>query len=156
MLLVGQQPLPDGVGHRRYLDRCPLASPDLVHAVSPTYHHVGNIQRAKDLDAGSSSFLGRQVVIAHQQYDRDTGIGQALDAPGKLAAVGRVGVAGLVGVAGKEDQVHLVLQRILDDLAQPPQKVHDPAIEPRNGIEPAIIFHAYVQIGQMQDSDTFH
>ena len=67
-----------------------------------------------------------------------------------------VGVTGLVSIARKEDQVHLVLQGIVHYLTETPQKVHDTVVEPRSRVQMAIVFHADVQVGQMQQANVIH
>ena len=147
VLAVGQQALADRVGDGCHLDRSSAARRKMVEVVAVGYRHVGHVQGTKDLDAGGASFLGRQVVVAHQQYDRDSSVGKALDPPGELAAVGGVGIPGLVGVASKEDQVYLVLQRIIHHLAEAPQEVHDPAVESGGWVKAAIVLYADVEVG---------
>jgi hypothetical protein len=119
----------------------------MVEVVAVGYCHVGHVQRSKDLDAGGASLLSWKVVVAHEQYHWDSSVGEALDPPGELAAVGGVGIPSLVGVASKEDQVYLVLQRMIHDLAEAPQEVHDPAVESSGWVKAAIVLHADVEVG---------
>ena len=65
-------------------------------------------------------------------------------------------MSGLVGIAGRKNQLDFALQRIVHHLAQAPQKTRRPAIEPRGRVQVAILVHASVQIGQMQNWNALH
>jgi hypothetical protein len=95
-------------------------------------------------------------MVAYEKDDRDTCIGQAFDTAGKLASVGRIGIAILVGVSREKHQVDLVLEGIVYDIGQPPQEIHDAAVQSSGGIDPTIVLHADVNVGQVQDTDLFH
>ena len=70
--------------------------------------------------------------------------------------MGGVGVAGLEGISGKDHQVYLVLQAIVDQIIKAVQKVEHPPIDARGRVEPAIVFHADVQVGKVEKADFAH
>ena len=96
-----------------------------------------------------------QVVIAHEQHRGHARIRQPLDAAGKLALIGGAGVARLECVAGKDDQVNLVRQAVFDHLVKAAKKVDHAPVDAGGGINPAIVFHADVKVGQVQHADGF-
>jgi hypothetical protein len=107
-LLVGQEPLAHRKGDHPHLDG---AAPgrDAQQGLLPAHVDVGDGQSVEDVHRGRPLGHRRQVVVAHQEKDRNPGIGQLLHPSGEGPLVGGIGVAGLVGVAGEDDQVGGIL-----------------------------------------------
>src|SRR5262249_13877640 len=59
-------------------------------------------------------------------------------------------VAVLVDVPGKDRQMHTMGEGVIDGVMHRAREVQQTAIQPRGGIQPAIIFHAKMHIRQMQ------
>ncbi len=101
--------------------------------------------------------LGRvQVVVAHQQDHGNARVGHALDAPCELALEGRVRLAHLVRVAREHEDVDLLVDRIVDHVGQPAQKVHGAAVHPRVRVDPAVVLHADMQVRGVEELDGLH
>ena len=126
-LLLAQQGGAQRVRRGRDLERLPAAAGDLEHLFAVADEHVGHTQRAEDVDAGGALGDRGQVMVAHQHDHRDAGVGDLLDAPRELALVRGVGVARLVRVTGEDEDIHALLDRVVADVAQPAQEVHDAA-----------------------------
>ena len=152
ILFLRQQALAHGIGHASHLHRAALGL-DAVHFVAPADGDVGHGQRAKDVQAGGFLFHRGQVVVAHEQHRGHARVGEALDAAGELALIRGAGVARLEGVARKEHQVNVVRQAVLDHLVKAAQKVEHAPVDAGGRVEPAIVFHADVEIGQVEKAD---
>ena len=155
-LLFAQQGGAQRIGRRRDLERLPAAAGDLDHLFPVADVHVGHIQRAEDVDAGGALGDRGQVVVAHQHDHRDAGVRDLLDAPRELALVRGVRVARLVRVAGEDEDVHALLDRVVADVAQPAQEVHDARVDPGRGVDPPVVFHADVDVGGVEEFDRLH
>ena len=75
---------------------------------------------------------------------------------GELALVRGVRVARLVRVTGEDEDVHALLDRVVADVAQPAQEVHDARVDPRRGVDPPVVFHADVDVGGVEEFDRLH
>ena len=75
---------------------------------------------------------------------------------GELALVRGVRVARLVRVAGEDEDVHALLDRVVADVAQPAQEVHDARVDPGRGVDPPVVFHADVNVGGVEEFDGLH
>ena len=155
-LLFAQQRGAQRIRRRRDLERLPAAAGDLDHLLPVAHEHVGHTQRAEDVDAGGALGDRGQVVVAHQQDHRDAGVRDLLDAPRKLALVRGIRVARLVRVAGEDEDVHALLDRVVTDVAQPAQEVHDARVDPGRGVNPPVVFHADVDVGGVEEFDRLH
>ena len=60
---------------------------------------------------------------------------------------GRIGPLVFISVSGKDAHIHVTLQGLINDLTKAAQKIYDPVVQPRFWIEPAVIFHANMDIG---------
>jgi hypothetical protein len=110
-------------------------------------------QGLEDLDRVRAPSSRRNVVVAGQDDDRQAGAADAVDALGELALVGRVWDAAFVNIAGDQDDVHALGQAIIDRLVQPRQVVVQPGVQAGGRIDPAVVFRADVQVGQVEHSD---
>ena len=115
---------------------------------------VGHGERLVNLDARRLDFVGRQVVIA-DEHDQRREPRQVADAVGELALIGGVGAARLEGVAREDRQVNVVLAGEVDHLVHAAQKVADAAAQAGFGVGLAVVFHADVNVGEVQHADRF-
>jgi len=67
--------------------------------------------------------------------------------------VGRGRVARLIDVAGYDDQVDVVGKGTIDRLVEGVQEILQAAREPRRGVDPPVVFHPDVDVGEMQELD---
>ena len=144
------------IRRRRDLERLPAAAGDLDHLFPVADVDVGHVQRAEDVDAGGALGDRGQVVVAHQQDHRDAGVRDLLDASREFALVRGVRVARLVRVTGEDEDVHALLDRVVADVAQPAQEVHDARVDPGRGVDPPVVFHADVDVGGVKEFDRLH
>ena len=114
--------------------------------------HAGDCQCLEDVDGAGLDRHPGHVVITHQQQRRHL-IRQPLDALGKLALLRRIGLAILERVPGEDRQVGLMRQGVVDDFVQAFEKVADPARGAGDRIQSAVVLHADVQIGEVQQAD---
>ena len=156
LLLFAQQGGAQRIRRGRDLERLPAAADDLDDLLPVADVDVGHIQRAEDVDAGGALGDRGQVVVAHQHDHRDAGVRDLLDAPRKLALVRGVRVARLVRVTGEDEDVHALLDRVVADVAQPAQEVHDARVDPGCGVDPPVVFHADVNVGGVEEFDGLH
>ena len=121
------------------------------------------LETAADLDArhgqGRENFHGvgpaagvGQVVIAHQQKHRKAGRYQAADAAGKLPLMGLGRVAALIHISGQQNQIHFLGQGKLRYFVQGTEKIPQSGGKAGSRVEAAIVLHADMQVGKMQDT----
>ena len=72
--------------------------------------------------------------------------------PRELALVGRCRVAGLVDVAGEHDQVDRGRDGAVDRLIERVEKIVQALVQPRFGVDPPVVLHADVGIGEVRDA----
>ncbi|MOA47519.1 hypothetical protein D3C78_1701620 [compost metagenome] len=92
-------------------------------------------------------------MVAHQQHHLDVRRGEPLHPPGELALLGGAGVFGLVDVAGHQKDVGVLRQREVDHLVEAAQVVLEAVMEPRGGVPAAVVLHADVQVGRVNDAN---
>ena len=127
-----------------------------MQLLAVAHDHVGHIERAEDVNAGGALGDRRQVVVADEQDHRDARVRDPLDAPRELALVRRVRVARLVRIAREDEDVHALFDRVVADVAQPAQKVHDARVDSGRGVDPPVVFHADVDVGGVEEFDGLH
>jgi hypothetical protein len=120
---------------------------DHVQAGALSDCHAFQRQCIEDLDRVRAPGRRRDIVIADQDEDRQASPAQAQNAAGELALVGRVGCAILIHIAGDQYRVSTLGQPILDRFVQPVKVVDQPGVHAAGWVEPAVIFHANVQVG---------
>ncbi len=113
---------------------------------------VGHVERAEDVDARGFGRHARHVVVAHK-HEYWHAVGEALDAFGELALLRGIGVARFESVTGEDHEVGVVVKRVGDHLVEPIQKIADTAGDAGLRIDLAVIFHADVQVGEVQNAD---
>ena len=111
-------------------------------------------QRIVNLDARRLEHGRRQIVVA-DQHDQRRERQQVAHAPGKFALISRVGAARFEGIAREDRQVNVVFSGKLDHLVHAAQKIADAAAQAGFGVGFAVIFHADVDIGEMQHANRF-
>jgi hypothetical protein len=99
---------------------------------------------------GSAAGVG-QVMIASQDDDGYLGLDQTPYTAGKGALPGRIRVAVLINIAGKDGEMYLACQGIINGVLYRALKIEQAAIEPGSDVKAAIIFHPEVYIGEMED-----
>ena len=90
-------------------------------------------------------------MVAGHDADVDAGRRQALDTLRELALMRRRGVARLVDIAGEDDQIDLGFDRAIDGLVKRLEEVVQALIQTRFGIDPAVVLHADMRIGEVRD-----
>ena len=83
-------------------------------------------------------------MVAHEQKYRYVAGGQAVDAPGEFPLLGLAGLAGLVGVAAKEDEVHPVLQGVVNELVEGGKEVVEARGQPGGRVDAPVVLDAEV------------
>src|SRR5690606_11234392 len=127
---------------------------DIVDPVRAGHDHTLYLQRLEDLDRRGLLHHRGDVVVADEQHNRAL-LGQTLDAPRELAHVGGVRLAVLEGVPGEDGEIGVVLAGIINDLIHPEQEVHHTGADACGWVDLAVVLHADVNIGEVQQSDRF-
>ena len=108
-------------------------------------------QRIEDFGAGGASDSVGQVVVADEQEDGDTAAGKPVYPFGEFPLLGLAGFAAFIGVAGKQHQVDVVVQGVIDDLVEGRQNVVLAGGQACRRIDVAVAFNAEVEVGKMED-----
>ena len=95
----------------------------------------------------------RLVVIADQDDHRNISLGEAPNASRKSALPGGVGIAVLVDVAGENGQVDIVVEGVIDGCLHRAREVQQAAVQPAGGVEAAVVLHAKVDVGEVQQME---
>ena len=85
-------------------------------------------------------------MVAHQEEDLDSGIGEPSYALGKLPLLSLLGLPALEGVARKDHQIDAVGQGIFHQLVECGKEVTHAGGEAGCRVQPAIILDAYVEV----------
>ena len=90
-----------------------------------------------------------QIVIADQNHHRHLRLDQTPYTAGKFALPGGIGIAVFVDVAGENRQVNIVFQGIINGQVDRAGEIQQTTIQTSGSIQPAIVFHAEVDVSQM-------
>ena len=93
-------------------------------------------------------------MIADQQHGRRQ-LRKPADARRKFALVSLIGTTAAKGVASKYHQIDITVAGEFDHLVHTLQEIVDAAADTTIGIGLAVILHADVHIGKVQDADGF-
>src|SRR5262245_56937705 len=110
-------------------------------------------QGLKNLDRVRAAGSRRDVMVAGQDHDRQTSLANALDAFGELSLVRRVRSAAFIHIAGDQYDIGAGVQAHVDRLVQPLQVIDQARVQASRWVDPAMVFHADVQVGQVQQFD---
>ena len=91
-------------------------------------------------------------MIAYQQQGGDAGLAEAHDPFTPFPLIGGGWVLILVGIAGKQNAVHLLADRGVNDLVQGPQEVMHPQGQTAGRVAPAVGGDVDMGISKVKDS----
>ena len=128
---------------------------DPAQLVIPRDPDIGHLKRGVDIDRCGFGDINWQIVVANQQHGRRQ-LRQGQDAPGEGALVGRVWAAAAKGIAGEYHQIDIMLAGIIDHFVHAPQKIAHTTAQTGIGIDLAVVFHADMHIGEMQNAYGFN